>query len=86
VALVIANARQSAAGVLLVRQLVVEAPAAQIATPLLTLTASMLAYVALLHGTLYCPGWRSLVYLIGFAGTDGAGSHSFIRMIARRAR
>ena len=85
-ALVIANAVNLLLVYYSVRQLVVEVPLrAQIATPLFTLAASMLAYVALLqwNPTIALAG-GSLVYLIGFAGTDGRRLTSFIRMIARK--
>jgi O-antigen/teichoic acid export membrane protein len=85
-ALVIANAVNLLLVYYSVRQLVVEVPLrAQIATPLCTLAASMLAYVALLQwNPMIALAGGSLVYLIGFAGTDGRRLTSFIRMIARK--
>ena len=85
-ALVIANAVNLLLVYYSVRQLVVEVPLrAQIATPLFTLAASMLAYVALLQwNPMIALAGGSLVYLIGFAGTDGRRLTSFIRMIARK--
>ena len=85
-ALVIANAVNLLLVYYSVRQLVVEVPLrAQIATPLFTLAASMLAYVALLQwNPMIALAGGSLVYLIGFASTDGRRLTSFIRMIARK--
>jgi O-antigen/teichoic acid export membrane protein len=85
-ALVIANGVNLLLVYYSVRELIVEVPLrSQITMPLFTLAASMLAYVALLQWSpLFALTGASLVYVIGFAGTDGRRLTAFIRMIARK--
>lgn len=84
--LVIANAINLLLVYYSVRHLVIEVPVrTQLATPMYTLAASMLAYTALLQwNALIALAGGSLVYIIGFAGTDGRRFPSFVRMIVRR--